>query len=161
MGELRHRGQDHTGGATGLPVSVSSCGLHKAVLFPELMCFLSMIQECGGRVPVSGPAGSQAAQLPGQAAHRQGDRAGEDEEDGGSAAGTEPGRGRDRGAFDRDEVLRAADGMRAFRSQWLLLCKWKSGIKLPQSQLCCTSAFRAAHLCWVMIPKGSGRKCSL
>lgn len=53
-----------------------------------------MVQECGGRLPVPGPAGSQAVDLPGQAAHRQGDRAGEDEEDGGFAAGTKPERGR-------------------------------------------------------------------
>uniref|UniRef100_A0A8C3NBM4 Chromosome transmission fidelity protein 18 homolog n=1 Tax=Geospiza parvula TaxID=87175 RepID=A0A8C3NBM4_GEOPR len=45
--------------------------------------------ECGGRVSFPGPAGPQAAQLPGQAAHCQGDRAGEDEED----RGTEPGPG--------------------------------------------------------------------
>lgn len=56
-------------------------------------CTWLLLKERGGCLPVPGPAGSQAADLPGQAAHRQGDRAGKDEEDGGSAAGTKPQRG--------------------------------------------------------------------
>lgn len=101
MGKLRHRGQDHTGGdgAWSLAgLSVRGCGLQNAFLFSILMVFLPVsatVQERGGRVPVPGPAGSPAAELPGQAAHRQGDRAGEDEEDGGFAAGAKPGPGRD------------------------------------------------------------------
>lgn len=109
--------------------------------------FLSVsatVQERGGRVPVPGPAGSPAAELPGQAAHRQGDRAGEDEEDGGFAAGAKPGPGRDGcgfggdgGSVDGDKVLRAGVGTR-----WLLLCKWKSRIKPPPQGTAsgCTSA---------------------
>lgn len=78
---------------------VSGCGLCHAFLFSVLIYFLcfssSAVQERGGRLPVPGPASSQAADLPGQAAHCQGDRAGEDEEGGGFAAGAKPGRGRE------------------------------------------------------------------
>lgn len=143
MGKLRHRGQDHTGGDgawTLAGLSVRGCGLQNAFLFSILMCFLSVsatVQERGGRVPVPGPAGSPAAELPGQAAHRQGDRAGEDEEDGGFAAGAKPGPGRDGcgfggdgGSVDGDKVLSPGVG-----TQWLLLCKWKSRIKPhPEAQ---------------------------
>ena len=118
-------------------------------------------QERGGRLPVPGPAGSPAADLPGQAAHRPGDRAGEDEEDGGFAAGAQPGRGREdptvSGSLDGGEVLGAAVGTGCFRSsRRLSLCGWKSGInpRLP-AHLPAVTCPRGSSFCW-----NSGKKRS-
>lgn len=177
MGKPRHRDQDHTerlggdgaGSLVGFlcPCRAAVCIMLfiLSILIYCLCSRLSTMQECGGCLPVPGPASSQAAHLPGQAAHRQGDRDGEDEEDGGFAAGAKPGRGREDswcsvvsgwggggvgGSLNGDKVLRAGVGTWSFQSgQWLLLCKWKSRIKLPQSQpSACPSAFRAAHPRW-------------
>lgn len=107
MGKPRHRDQDHTerlggdgaGSLVGFlcPCRAAVCIMLfiLSILIYCLCSRLSTMQECGGCLPVPGPASSQAAHLPGQAAHRQGDRDGEDEEDGGFAAGAKPGRGRE------------------------------------------------------------------
>lgn len=91
-------------------------------------------------MPLPGAAGPQAAQLPGQAAHCQGDRAGEDEEDG----GTEPGPGGDfqRGARagDVEKILRDVVFFRSCR--WLWLREWKSRINPPGC------SWFPAQLCW-------------
>lgn len=91
-------------------------------------------QERGGRVPLPGAAGSQAAQLPGQAAHRQGDRAGEDEE----GRGTKPGPGE---AFQRPgravavAMEKIPSGMCFFPKLALAVSvhEWKSRIKPPRA----------------------------
>lgn len=178
MGKLRRRGHDRTGGDGAWSVaglSLPGCGLQNAFLFSVLIGFpvSAAVQERGGRVPVPGPAGSPAAELPGQAAHRQGDRAGEDEEDGGFAAGATPGPGRDGCGFGGEwwlcwwvKVLRAGVGTRR-----LLLCKWKSRINPPGRSgwlhIWLHICLRAARLRWVTSLSGSsscrnsGRKHSL